>query len=168
MSKTKATGSSRYEILFIVPNKYTEGEAKTVIGNVEKIISDNGGQIVTNEYWGKKKLAYEIKHNAYGYYQLFEFDLEAKNLSRVDNLLNLSHEVLRHQVIKIKVKTPEEIAKAKSVREKIEAKEEEAKKEAAPKNAKKMAPNAPKEENKAELKDLDQKLEGILNANDLI
>lgn len=159
---------NRYEIMFVVPNQYTEDEAKTIIGRVEKMLTDNNGVIAHSEYWGKKKLAYEIKHNAYGYYQIFQFDLLGKDLAKIDNDLRLSHEILRHQILRVTPKTPEQIAKEKAARAKMEAKREEeaAKKEAASRpNVKKPVA---KEENRAELKDLDEKLEGILNANDLI
>ena len=169
MSKTKASGMNRYEIMFIVPNQYTEDEAKTIISRVEKMLTDSEGKIAYSEYWGKKKLAYEIKHNAYGYYQLYQFDLAGKDLLKIDTDLRLSHEILRHQILKVTVKTPEELAKAKASREKLEAKKEEeenAKREAASRSS--IKKNPAKEENRAELKDLDEKLEGILNANDLI
>jgi small subunit ribosomal protein S6 len=168
MSKTKASGMNRYEIMFIVPNQYTEDEAKTIIGRVEKMLTDNEGVIVYSEYWGKKKLSYEIKHNAYGYYQIYQFDLMGKDLAKIDNDLRLSHEILRHQILKASVKTPEEMVKEKAARAKMEAKREEelAKKEAASRPTPKKV--FVKEDNKAELKDLDEKLEGILNADDLI
>lgn len=167
MSKTKKSGMNRYEIMFIVPNKFTEDEAKTIIGRVEKMITEAEGKIAYSEYWGKKKLAYEIKHNAYGYYQLYQFDLAGKDLLKIDTDLRLSHEILRHQILSVTAKTPEELAKAKAAREKMEAKreEEEAAKKEAAKPTKKVTP---KEENRAELKDLDEKLEGILKADDLI
>lgn len=157
---------NRYEIMFIVPNKFTEDEAKTIISRVEKMITDAEGKIAYSEYWGKKKLAYEIKHNAYGYYQLYQFDLAGKDLLKIDTDLRLSHEILRHQILSVTAKTPEELAKAKEAREKMEAKREE--EEVAKKEAAKPKKVAPKEENRAELKDLDTKLEGILNADDLI
>lgn len=166
MSKTKASGMNRYEIMFIVPNKFTEEEAKTIIGRVEKMITDAEGKIAYSEYWGKKKLAYEIKHNAYGYYQLYQFDLAGANLAKMDTDLRLSHEILRHQILRVTAKTPEELEKIKAAREKMEAKREE--EEAAKREAAKPKKVTPKEENRAELKDLDEKLEGILKADDLI
>lgn len=120
MSKTKTTEITHYEILFIVPNKFTDDEAKIVAGKIEKTITDNGGQIAYSEYWGKKKLAYEIKHNAYGYYGLFEFDLEGKLLAKIDQDLRLSTDVLRHQIIIKKKKTTAEISRDKEIRAKID------------------------------------------------
>jgi len=178
MSKTKKTGAAHYEILFIIPNKFTDEEAKTVAGQIEKTISAEGGQITYSEYWGKKRLAYEIKHNAYGYYGLFEFDLESPLLAKVDQSLRLSTDVLRHQIVVKKTKTEEEIAREKVIRAKIDSKKAAAEKKseekakspsqssAAPKSTSKI--KDPEKDKRVNLKDLDEKLEGILNADDLI
>lgn len=170
MSKTKNAGSTHYEALFIIPNKFTDDEAKVLAGKVEQIIVENGGTITHREYWGKKKLAYEIKRNAYGYYGLFEFDLEGKFLAKIDQTLRLSADVLRHQIVVKKAKTAEEIAKEQEIRAKIDSKKAEEEKEKEEKN-KKASPSvmpAKAKDKKVDLKDLDEKLEGILNADDLI
>lgn len=174
MSKTKKSTIGHYEILFIMPNKFTEDEAKTIIGNVEKVIADNGGQISYREYWGKKKLAYEIKHNAYGYYSLCEFDLEKSALAAIDQNLRLSTDVLRHQIIIKNAKSEAALAKDKKINAKIEAKKAVEEKEAKDKSKKTTeAAEAPKKaavkkERPTDMKDLDEKLEGILSAKDLI
>ncbi len=173
MSKTKAAGATHYEILFIIPNKFTDDEAKTVANKVGQVITENGGQITLTEYWGKKKLAYEIKHNAYGYYGLFEFDLEGNLLAKVDQNLRLSADVLRHQIIVKKTKSAEELARAEAIRVKIDSKKADAEKQQAEKEKKASTPLTPVSTTKAkdkrvDLKDLDQKLEGILSAEDLI
>lgn len=169
MSKVKKTEATHYEMLFILPNKFTDDESKTVMGQVEKTLTASGATITHTEYWGKKKLAYEIKHNAYGYYGLFEFDLEGKNLAKIDNDLRLSTDVLRHQIVVKKVKNEEEIASEKKIRAKIDSKKAEAEKvkvEAEKKSS--VAPKSKEKEKdskKVDLKDLDEKLEGILNAD---
>ena len=174
MSKTKKSTAGHYEILFIMPNKFTEDEAKTVIEKVEKTIADGGGEITYREYWGKKKLAYEIKHNAYGYYSLCEFNLEKSLLTAIDQSLRLSTDVLRHQIVIKKSKSEEELAHDKKIKAKIVAKKAEEEKEAKIKEKKQAntpepAPkSAPKKETKTDMKDLDAKLEGILSAKDLI
>lgn len=174
MSKTKKSTKGHYEILFIVPNKFTEDEAKQVITKVEEVIANAGGEISKREYWGKKKLAYEIKHNAYGYYSLVEFDLEKEGLGAIDQNLRLSTDVLRHQIISKKFKSEKELAREQEIKQKIEAKKMEEAKAAKAKQAEKLAAdkenskNAAKRAKKTDLKDLDEKLEGILSANDLI
>jgi len=173
MSKTKAAGATHYEILFIIPNKFTDDEAKIVAEKVGKVITENGGQITLSEYWGKKKLAYEIKHNAYGYYGLFEFDLEGNLLTKVDQNLRLSVDVLRHQIIVKKAKSAEDLAREQVIRAKIDSKKAVEEKKQEDKEKKLSTPEAPAmpskvKDKRVDLKDLDEKLEGILNAKDLI
>jgi small subunit ribosomal protein S6 len=169
MSKTKKSNSGHYEILFIVPNKFTEEEAKQIIVKVENIIVKSGGEISYQEYWGKKKLAYEIKHNAYGYYALIEFDADKEAVLIINQSLRLSTDILRHQIVSKKVKSEKEIARAKVIQKKIEAKKEEEAKIAKTKTEKKeFEYKKGKQKDKSDLKELDEKLEGILNAKDLI
>lgn len=170
MSKTKKSGKTHYEILFIVPNKFTDDEAKTVAGQVEKIITNADGEITFREYWGKKRLAYPIKQNAYGYYGLFEFDLEGAKLAKIDQTLRLDANVLRHQIVIKKAKTATEIAREKKIRAKIDSKKAatEKKQEEKTKISSSSPAAAKFKDKKADLKDLDEKLEGILNAKDLI
>lgn len=174
MSKTKSAAITHYEILFIVPNKFTEDEAKAVAGQIEKTIAANSGQITLREYWGKKRLAYKIKNNAFGYYGLFEFDLEGANLAKIDQNLRLSADVLRYQIVVKKAKTEEEIARELKIRAKIDSKkasEEKKQEEKIKTSFPSSTPSSPSKSNdkKVDLKDLDEKLEGILNnAQDLI
>lgn len=168
MSKTKPSGPSHYEMLFIIPNRFTEEEAKTVSEKTEKMVADNGGQITRREYWGKKKLAYEIKHNGYGYYSLLEFDLEGSSLAKLNQTLKLSTDVLRHQIIAKRIKSSEEIARDEKIQAKIDSKRAAEKSKAKEEEVKQTEKGKTKDDKRVELKDLDQKLEGILNADDLI
>lgn len=172
MSKVKKEGNSHYEMLYIVPNKFTEEEAQKIAGKTKKIITDEGGKITHEEEWGNKKMAYKIKQFTNSYYFVAEFDLEPVKLNRVNMLIKTSGEILRHQIISKKVKTDEEKAREKKISEKIEAKKaEEAKEELAKeeeKEAKKPEEKKEKDENKMKLKDLDEKLDELLDTDDLL
>ncbi len=178
MSKTKKHGAGHYEILFIVPNKFTEDEAKTIASKVEAMVTDVNGTITHSEFWGKKKLAYKINHNEYGYYGLFEFDLEKENLPKFDKHLRLSTEILRHQIVSKKRKTEEDIKRDEKIQAKIDSKKAKVEKEEEAVEKKKKEKEVKAEEKKTstkktatkntDLKELDEKLEGILNADDLI
>ncbi len=186
MSKTKEIGANHYEILFIIPNNYTEDEAKKIIQNTEEMIKKEGGEMTHQEYWGKKKLAYEIKNFHHGYYQLFEFDLDGEKLAALDRKLKLSSEVLRHQIVRRKKRSTEEIEKEKARQEKsakddkkaeepakktVEKPKEEPKTEVKEKEDPKEKTTEKKEDkkdDKGNMKDLDERLEGILDSSDLI
>ncbi len=170
MSKTKTSGTTHYEILFIIPNRFTDDEAKKLADQIKKILTDNQATISFSEYWGKKRLAYEIKHNAFGYYGLFEFDLEGAYLAKINKELRLFPDVLRHQIVVKKVKTEQKLARDKKIRAKIESKKAIIEKELEEKEKASSSSSAVKKktDKRVDLKDLDEKLEGILNTQNLI
>lgn len=161
MSEEKLKNLIHYELLFIVPNKFTEDEAREIAKKTKDAIIKSEGKITHSEDWGKKKLAYPIGGNNHGYYSLFEFDLAAEHLAEIDKNLRLSNEVLRHQIVKKIIKTEAQIAKEKKIAAKItaktEAKEKKAEEKAKASDVKKM-----------DLKDLDEKLDKILETDDLL
>jgi small subunit ribosomal protein S6 len=161
MAKNKKSEIPHYEMLYIVPNKFSEDELKPIVENINQTIKKQGGEITHEETWGKKRLAYPINHNNYGYYQLVEFDLEGKKLSKLNDLIRMSAEILRHQIVVKKKLSEEEIQKAK----------ESQKKQAEKKEEKKIEEEKIKTEEKkgsVKLKDLDEKLDKILDTNDLL
>ena len=161
MSKIKSSKIPHYELLYIISNKFSENELAPIAERVKKIIIDNGGDITINKEWGKKRLAYPIKGFYYGYYFLLEFDLAGEKLAKVDRALRLSSEIVRHQIVSKKVKTAEEIKKEKEIAAKIAAKTtEEASRE------EKLTKEKSKE--KIDLKELDEKLDKILETSDLL
>lgn len=186
MSKTKKIGKNHYEILFIIPNNFTEDEAKSIYEKTKEKLSSLKGEISYEEYWGKKKLAYEINHHHYGYYGLIEFDIEAKEIEKINRDLRLSKEILRHQIVSIKKRSIEEIKKEKEKQEKsikkdknIDKKETDVEEKKIDNDNKTTATEEPKKEKstksaekkkaeKSDLKDLDKKLEGLLDVKDLI
>ncbi len=171
MSKTKVSGLIHYEILFIVPNKFTDEEAQKVFKKVKDLIISMDGKISFENYWGKKKFAYPINHDYYGYYGYYEFDLDRSLVSEINNKLRLDKDVLRFMIVKKDLKTEEQIKKDAEIREKIdkrkadEEKEEEKVKES---KAKKESSPKKKKEDKVDLKTLDEKLDDVLDVDDLL
>lgn len=67
---------------------------------VEKILTDNGGKINKQDNWGKRKLAYTIKKQDFAVYVYYEVSLPAEAVAKIDGLLNITDEVLRHLITK--------------------------------------------------------------------
>ncbi len=161
MAKNKKSGTPHYELLYIIPNKYTEDDLDGINKRLFKLIEKHEGKITFKEDWGKKKFAYPINHELHGYYALVEFDLEAKKITQLNTELRMNHEILRHMIVNIIPKTPEQIAEEKKRLEKRVAKATE--------NAK--APQIKKEtkeKKKVDSKELDDKLDKILETDDLL
>jgi small subunit ribosomal protein S6 len=168
MAKNKSSKTPHYELLFIMSNKFTEDETKPIIEEVRKIIETHGGKVTFDEFWGKKELAYSIEHFNHGYYSLFEFDAAGEKMTRIDKDLRMHRKVLRHQIVTKLFRTPEQIAQ-----EKIDSKEkaDKLKNDANSKDEKEkevVKETKKKEVAKVNLKELDEKLDKILETDDLL
>lgn len=80
----------------------------------EGIISDNGGKIVKQENWGKKKLAYKIKKQEFAVYIFNEVQVAPANANKIQNLFNITDEILRYLMVEKDLKAPEVKTEKKS------------------------------------------------------
>ena len=88
-----------YEIVYVILPDLSEEDRSTKIERIHSLISENGGEIGKVEDWGKRVLAYEIKHNTEGYYGLAEFRLPPDSVRTVEDRLNIDEEILRYQIV---------------------------------------------------------------------
>ncbi|MBD3359726.1 MAG: 30S ribosomal protein S6 [Candidatus Buchananbacteria bacterium] len=158
-----------YELLYIVPISYSVDELKPITEKIIKLIKDYNGEITKEEDLGKLKLAYPIKQQSHGYYQLVEFKLPTNVLKSLNESLRLINEVLRFLIVKKKIKTEKELIKEKALQDKLAKKKEEAIEKI------KAAKEEPKEktqekdgQDKVSLEDLDKKLDELLDTDDIV
>lgn len=90
-----------YEIMFIVRPTLGEDEIKQVAKDFEKILTDNGGEIISFKEIGKRELAYEIKKFKSGYYYvLIVSTKDDKAINEFNRLALISKDIIRHLIIK--------------------------------------------------------------------
>ena len=64
---------NQYETVFIATPVLSENQMKEAVEKFKKVITENSGEIVHEENWGLKKLAYPIQKKSTGFYYLIEF-----------------------------------------------------------------------------------------------
>lgn len=155
-----------YEILYIAPNKYSETEIKAVDAKIESILTDNKAAIIKIDHWGKKKLAYPIKHYDYGYYTLIIFSATGEAIAKITKKLNLNQDVIRFQVVKEVKKSliVKRERKAKTIKDVIDKTEKgiEAKVKKSKEEKLEAGKNGAKKQEKIRIDDLDEKLDELL------
>lgn len=72
-----------------------EMDLEKATSRVEKIFTDNGGEIKNVDNWGKRKLAYPIKKNEHAVYVFYTVHFPAQNVRKVESVLNITDEVIR-------------------------------------------------------------------------
>ena len=97
---------SLYEHVFISRQDLSVSQAEGLIDNFSKILTDNGGKVLTHEYWGLKTMAYKINKNRKGHYVLLRTDSSSVAVQEMERLMRLNEDVMR--VMTIKVQSHEE------------------------------------------------------------
>jgi len=91
---------NHYEILAIVSGRFADTEIGGIIGKIEEILKKYECTLHYTQNLERRKLAYPIKHQAYGAYVLIEFDCSVSKVSALDRELRLTPELLRHIIVK--------------------------------------------------------------------
>ena len=150
--------TNHYELLYLVAANYTEEELVPIKEKVKKLVEKFEGEITMEDSLGKKKLAYPIKDTHQGYYLLYEIDLDGEKLKDLDQELKLTNEVMRHIIVRRKIKSPSLVKKSAERVEAIETAMET--KKPAEVEVKKAD-----DKNKIKLEDLDERLDEILDGD---
>ena len=88
-----------YEIVYVIRPDLSDADRSAKIERIHSLITENGGELGKVEDWGKRILAYEIKHNSEGYYGLAEFRIPPNSVKTVEDRLNIDEEILRYQIV---------------------------------------------------------------------
>ncbi len=92
---------NQYETVFICTPVLSEPQVKETVRKFKDIITGNGGELIHDEDWGMKKLAYPIQKKSTGFYHLFEFKLEPALLGKLETEFRRDERVIRFQTVKL-------------------------------------------------------------------
>ena len=101
ISETEDKRLHDYELVVIISPDLDEERIGAIVDNVTQFITGKGGVLSDIEQWGKRKLAYPLKHFMEGYYVLAKLKLESKLTKELNANLQISEEVLRYLLIRI-------------------------------------------------------------------
>jgi small subunit ribosomal protein S6 len=90
-----------YETVIIFVPELEDSVIESFVERVLDLIRTNGGSPGTVDRWGRRTLAYELKHRREGYYVVVEFGAEPRAVSELDRFLLLLDEVLRHKIVRL-------------------------------------------------------------------
>lgn len=80
---------------------------------VEKIITDNKGEIKNTDNWGKRKLAYPINKQEFAIYFFYTVEMPAENIQKVEQAFNITEEIIRFLIVRPDLKKQ---AKAEAIK----------------------------------------------------
>ena len=86
---------NHYETVFIATPVLSEAQVQEVADKFQGVITENGGQIVSSEDWGLRKLAYPIQKKTTGFYYLIEFEGEGDLVEKLETQYRRDERVIR-------------------------------------------------------------------------
>ena len=84
-----------YETIFILHPETGEEDQEGLIEKFKTLIGANGGQVIHHTTWGRRKLAYEVKKNQFGFYHLFYMDRTPDALRALENSFRIDDSVIK-------------------------------------------------------------------------
>ena len=92
-----------YELVLIINPEIAEEQFEAAMENVNRFVTEKGGAVTDIERWGKKRLAYPIKHFNEGNYVLAKVQLEPSTGTELEASLQISEDILRYLLIKLDI-----------------------------------------------------------------
>ena len=90
----------KYETIFILNPAFDEETVKANIEKFKGVIENGGGTVENVDFWGKRKLAYEIAKVNEGFYTLINFEANTELPKELDRVFRITDGVIRHIVVK--------------------------------------------------------------------
>ena len=86
---------NNYETVFILTPDLSEAQVKEAVAKFGDILKAEGAEIVNEENWGIKKLAYSINKKTTGFYQFVEFKAQPTVIATLETQFRRDENVLR-------------------------------------------------------------------------
>ncbi len=92
---------NQYETVFILTPVLSDDQMKEAVSKFVGLLTDAGAEIINQENWGLKKLAYSIDKKSTGFYELIEFKAAPETIKKLEVAYRRDEKVLRYLTVKM-------------------------------------------------------------------
>jgi small subunit ribosomal protein S6 len=92
---------NHYETVFIITPVLSDVQMKETVDKFRGFLQEQGAEIVHEENWGLKKLAYPIQHKSTGFYYLIEFAAEGSMVEKLEIQYRRDERIIRFLTMKM-------------------------------------------------------------------
>ena len=91
-----------FEHVIILKQSLSSNELSNELKNHSDMVTELNGNVVYQESWGMRNLAYPIKNNKKAFYEFMNLEMPQENIDLMNSKLNLNENVIRYLSIKVK------------------------------------------------------------------
>ncbi len=92
---------NQYETVFILTPVLSDEQMKEAVEKFKGILTKNGAEIINEELWGLKKLAYAIEKKSTGFYCMIEFKADPQVIKTLEVNYRRDEKVIRYLTVKM-------------------------------------------------------------------
>ena len=107
---------NQYETVFILTPVLSDVQMKEAVEKFKAVLTQEGAEIINEENWGLRKLAYPIQKKTTGFYTLLEFDAEPSVIAKLEIQFRRDERVIRFLTFRMDKFAAEYAAKRRSVK----------------------------------------------------
>ena len=108
---------NQYETVFILTPVLSDAQMKEAVEKFKGILVAEGAEIINEENWGMKKLAYPIEKKTTGFYQLLEFKAEPTVIEKLEVNFRRDERVIRYLTVKMEKYAAQYAEKRRSLKQ---------------------------------------------------
>lgn len=90
-----------YETVFILTPVLSDVQMKETVEKFRNFLTEQGANIIHEDHWGLKKLAYPIQHKSTGFYHLIEFEAEGTIIEKLEIQFRRDERIIRFLTMKM-------------------------------------------------------------------
>ena len=90
----------RYEMMLIVTDTVDEETARAVVERAKEALAAQGGTVLDEAWWGRRRLAYEIAKRDHGFYAVLDFQATSEAVDELERQLGILDEVVRFKTVR--------------------------------------------------------------------
>lgn len=94
----------RYELMMIVTDTIEEDAAKAAVEKAKDVLTKQGGTLLDEAWWGRRKLAYEINKRDHGYYAVLDLEGTTETVNELERQLKISDDVVRFKTVRPEIR----------------------------------------------------------------
>ena len=92
---------NQYDTVFIMTPVLSDQQMKETVEKFKGVLAAQGAEIINEESWGLKKMAYPIQKKSTGFYQLIEFKAEPTVVDKLEIAYRRDERVIRFITVKL-------------------------------------------------------------------
>lgn len=90
-----------YETVFIMTPVLSDEQMKEAVSKFQKMLKDKGAEVIHEDHWGLRKLAYPIQKKTSGFYHLIEFKSEGSLINELEVAFKRDERILRFLTVSL-------------------------------------------------------------------